>query len=186
MDIVKTHAGLEEVQLLFGSLHSDGLLAEIMHTELNKGALQSGEVEKATEYFASIKCDGVVHLIRSLEKDGEDCACEVGSHSINLHGVAGTPRSSENFGTHVSLMIGNIKKDVTPIKWLAYLARGFNQLSPIQQKAFDAICADFAKINDLHAAGAYTTLSDVSEEEMPKLFPIDESSLQVMRQVFID
>lgn len=159
-----TQQEIEEIRLAFEGTHGRGLINEIVWSEYEKERVSELDAQKLADFFSSLKCNGVVKFIDTINVPHEKGLFECGSHSIDFYGVTKGAFSFENAMSFVSLMIGSRKKQVTPLEWLSYLARGFDRLSEVQRSGFNDVCNDFGKLNEAVASGK--GLRTMSPEEL--------------------
>lgn len=148
-----TQQEIEEIRLAFEGPHGRGLINEIVWSEYEKERISETNAQNLSDLFSSLKCEGVVRFINTVNVPSEKGLFEWGSHSIDFYGVTKGAFSFENAMSLVGLMVGNRKKKVTPLEWLSYLARGFDRLSEIQRSGFNDFCNDMAKLNEALESG---------------------------------
>lgn len=148
-----TQKEIEEICLAFEGTHGCGLINGIVFSEYEKERVIEVNPQKLAKFFSSFKCGGVARLINSISIPDEIMRDEFGSHSIDFYGVTKGPFSFENAMSLVGITMGSRKKQISPLEWLSYLAKGFDRLSDIQKSGFNDVCEDFALLNEALASG---------------------------------
>ncbi len=148
-----TQKEIEEICLVFEGTHGKGLINEIVYSEYEKVKTIIVDPQKLIEFFSLLGSGGVTRLINTFNIPNETDLQEFGSHSIDFYGVTSGPFLFENAMSLVGITIGNRKKNISPLEWFSYLAKGFNRLSEIQKSGFNDVCEDFAKLNEAVASG---------------------------------
>lgn len=162
-----TKQEIEEIRLAFEGTHGHGLISKIVFSESEKEKISTVDPQKLSEFFSSSGGHGVARLISTMNTLSAIDLQEFGSHSIDFYGVTSGPFSFENAMSLVGIMIGNRKKNISPLEWLSYLAKGFHKLSEIQKAGFNDVCEDFAKMNEAVASGE--GIHEITEEELSDL-----------------
>lgn len=147
---------VERIRPAFSSNGKLGILESIVRTGRERTANLVVDVEKIKKTYAEIDCKNTIKLVEFLELDGQRIQ-ELGSGSIDFAGVTRGAFTIEAARSLQELYIGNPRKGLTPLLWLAYLAEGIQNVLPEQVNAFDEICGEFLAMS----TGPHTPLTEL-------------------------
>ncbi len=140
-----TKEEVEHIRLLF----TDGGRVGILQRIVNERLIEHPNIEVnpmvLKTFYQILDCSGVVSLIDGIlfEKNSGNDLQDLGSNSIDFLQVTNGPFTLEAAMTMQSLHMGNPKTNTSPLQWLAYLMKGFSELTSEQMSAFDTVCNEF-------------------------------------------
>lgn len=164
---VYSQAEIEEICLAFNGMHGRGLLQTIVNKESEGNISLMVDPQDLSLFFSFRGFEGIAKLVDTLVllgKDGED---QFGSHCIDFYGVANGSFSLKNAETLVGVTIGDTKRNMTPLEWIAYLRNGFDCLSEIQKSGFNNVCNEFAEMRKACFTGE--GIREITPEELRAL-----------------
>ncbi len=143
-----------------------GLLESIVRAGHERERTVLVNIPELLRTYAALEALNVVRLIKLLSSSREHIPDEIGFSSIDFMGVMDGPLTAEATQNLCALYIGNPRKGIGPLEWLTYLSRGFSRLLPIQARAFDEVCGDFALFLEKIRDGDYEAV-DIDDDNHP-------------------